>query len=275
MINEHFTRYSSGIVGAKKPQYDIWGNTVNVASRMDTTGVVSCLHVSESVHFLPGILFIRTGLGSGRDSENTLWKRISVWMPWTDLCERQRKYDDLFGPTTRLYDANISIQPVVYRQSLKRIKWVQSNSSFSLSFFPVRSKSPWTSTCLIFVQLFFSCYVYMYLTSLLGTVSSRFSASRFVCFYLKNQKRKRPIIFTDKSSTTVNLTDDRTSRVLGWFNASYCDVERMLSAVWLEEDKVFFSRTDKTIVARTTYSNQHVDRDWRVDWEHFPMSFCF
>ena len=35
----------SGIVGAKKPQYDIWGNTVNVASRMDSTGVVSCIHV--------------------------------------------------------------------------------------------------------------------------------------------------------------------------------------------------------------------------------------
>ena len=38
----------AGIVGAKKPQYDIWGNTVNVASRMDSTGVVSCIHVSRS-----------------------------------------------------------------------------------------------------------------------------------------------------------------------------------------------------------------------------------
>jgi hypothetical protein len=37
--------FFSGIVGAKKPQYDIWGNTVNVASRMDSTGVVSCIHV--------------------------------------------------------------------------------------------------------------------------------------------------------------------------------------------------------------------------------------
>ena len=37
--------FRSGIVGAKKPQYDIWGNTVNVASRMDSTGVVSCIHV--------------------------------------------------------------------------------------------------------------------------------------------------------------------------------------------------------------------------------------
>ncbi|CAF3639373.1 unnamed protein product [Rotaria sp. Silwood1] len=37
----------AGIVGAKKPQYDIWGNTVNVASRMDSTGVLSCIHVPE------------------------------------------------------------------------------------------------------------------------------------------------------------------------------------------------------------------------------------
>ncbi len=42
----HSQENSSGIVGAKKPQYDIWGNTVNVASRMDSTGVVSCIHVS-------------------------------------------------------------------------------------------------------------------------------------------------------------------------------------------------------------------------------------
>ena len=41
-----------GIVGAKKPQYDIWGNTVNVASRMDSTGVLSCIHVSEQILFL-------------------------------------------------------------------------------------------------------------------------------------------------------------------------------------------------------------------------------
>jgi len=40
--------FFQGIVGAKKPQYDIWGNTVNVASRMDSTGVVSCIHVSST-----------------------------------------------------------------------------------------------------------------------------------------------------------------------------------------------------------------------------------
>lgn len=36
----------AGVIGAQKPQYDIWGNTVNVASRMDTHGVMGKMHVS-------------------------------------------------------------------------------------------------------------------------------------------------------------------------------------------------------------------------------------
>ena len=31
----------AGVIGARKPQYDIWGNTVNVASRMDSTGLAN------------------------------------------------------------------------------------------------------------------------------------------------------------------------------------------------------------------------------------------
>lgn len=27
-----------GVIGAKKPVFDVWGNTVNEASRMDSTG---------------------------------------------------------------------------------------------------------------------------------------------------------------------------------------------------------------------------------------------
>lgn len=37
----------AGVVGAQKPQYDIWGNTVNVASRMDSTGIMGRIQVTE------------------------------------------------------------------------------------------------------------------------------------------------------------------------------------------------------------------------------------
>ncbi|XP_076330017.1 adenylate cyclase type 1-like [Tachypleus tridentatus] len=39
----------AGVIGAKKPQYDIWGNTVNVASRMDSTGLPNHTQVTEEV----------------------------------------------------------------------------------------------------------------------------------------------------------------------------------------------------------------------------------
>ncbi|XP_058152642.1 adenylate cyclase type 1 [Dasypus novemcinctus] len=42
----------AGVIGARRPQYDIWGNTVNVASRMDSTGVQGKIQVTEEVHRL-------------------------------------------------------------------------------------------------------------------------------------------------------------------------------------------------------------------------------
>ena len=36
----------SGVIGARKPHYDIWGNSVNVASRMDSTGESNRIQVS-------------------------------------------------------------------------------------------------------------------------------------------------------------------------------------------------------------------------------------
>uniref|UniRef100_A0AAZ3QWT4 Adenylate cyclase type 2 n=1 Tax=Oncorhynchus tshawytscha TaxID=74940 RepID=A0AAZ3QWT4_ONCTS len=37
----------AGVIGAQKPQYDIWGNSVNVASRMESTGVLGKIQVTE------------------------------------------------------------------------------------------------------------------------------------------------------------------------------------------------------------------------------------
>ncbi|XP_031622871.1 adenylate cyclase type 2 isoform X2 [Contarinia nasturtii] len=38
----------AGVIGAQKPQYDIWGNSVNVASRMDSCGVMGRIQATEN-----------------------------------------------------------------------------------------------------------------------------------------------------------------------------------------------------------------------------------
>lgn len=42
-------RVVAGVIGARKPQYDIWGNVVNVASRMDSCGEMDKIQVTEEL----------------------------------------------------------------------------------------------------------------------------------------------------------------------------------------------------------------------------------
>ena len=42
----------AGIVGVKKFQYDIWGDTVNTASRMESSGEVGKVNISEATYDL-------------------------------------------------------------------------------------------------------------------------------------------------------------------------------------------------------------------------------
>jgi class 3 adenylate cyclase len=55
----------AGIVGVKKFAYDIWGDTVNIASRMESSGEVGQVNISESNYVLvkdePGFTFISRG----------------------------------------------------------------------------------------------------------------------------------------------------------------------------------------------------------------------
>lgn len=37
-----------GVIGARKPVFDIWGDTVNLASRMDSTGVIGYIQVPKN-----------------------------------------------------------------------------------------------------------------------------------------------------------------------------------------------------------------------------------
>ncbi|MCT4622197.1 MAG: adenylate/guanylate cyclase domain-containing protein, partial [Schleiferiaceae bacterium] len=40
----------AGIVGVKKFQYDIWGDTVNTASRMESHGAIGKVNISSSTY---------------------------------------------------------------------------------------------------------------------------------------------------------------------------------------------------------------------------------
>ncbi|KAG2467773.1 ADCY3 cyclase, partial [Polypterus senegalus] len=54
----------AGVIGARKPHYDIWGNTVNVASRMESTGVMGNIQVVEETYMILkeyGFRFVRRG----------------------------------------------------------------------------------------------------------------------------------------------------------------------------------------------------------------------
>lgn len=55
----------AGIVGVKKFQYDIWGDTVNTASRMESNGEVAKVNISQSTYILlkddPSFSFISRG----------------------------------------------------------------------------------------------------------------------------------------------------------------------------------------------------------------------
>jgi adenylate cyclase len=63
-IGIHSGPVSAGVIGTERMQYDIWGDTVNVASRMESTSEPGRIHVSESfAQALKGLG------GTGRDWE--------------------------------------------------------------------------------------------------------------------------------------------------------------------------------------------------------------
>ena len=42
----------AGVIGHKKFSYDIWGDTVNVASRMESRGAPDCIQITEATYDL-------------------------------------------------------------------------------------------------------------------------------------------------------------------------------------------------------------------------------
>ncbi len=49
-IGIHTGRVVAGVIGQRKFAYDLWGDTVNTASRMQTHGLAGAIHVSAAIH---------------------------------------------------------------------------------------------------------------------------------------------------------------------------------------------------------------------------------
>lgn len=51
-IGIHCGPLIAGVVGSRKFSYDVWGDTVNIAARMEQSGEADAINISESVHAL-------------------------------------------------------------------------------------------------------------------------------------------------------------------------------------------------------------------------------
>jgi len=56
-IGVHSGPVAGGVIGSQKFAYDVWGNTVNVAARLEKSGVAGRVHVSEETRQLTGDVF--------------------------------------------------------------------------------------------------------------------------------------------------------------------------------------------------------------------------
>jgi class 3 adenylate cyclase len=66
----------AGVIGERKFSYDLWGDTVNVAARMESSGIPGCIQVTDETHRLLGDRYPferREGVEVKGKGEMTTW----------------------------------------------------------------------------------------------------------------------------------------------------------------------------------------------------------
>ena len=92
----------AGVIGAQKPQFDIWGNTVNVASRMESSGDNGKVEKSKST------LRYKPALDPGNDGSERNPRAVGLHLrfPWTGQHQRKRDYGNILANRSTSCEAN-------------------------------------------------------------------------------------------------------------------------------------------------------------------------
>ncbi|XP_050528541.1 Ca(2+)/calmodulin-responsive adenylate cyclase-like isoform X2 [Daktulosphaira vitifoliae] len=128
----------AGVIGARKPQYDIWGNTVNVASRMDSTGLPNHTQVTEEVYqILKNESYVFQCRGNvkvkGKGDMTTYFltdrKKISSVNSIQSTCTRNELTQTLYGGVpTPLCSLNVPPRPYkMLRPTMNRLRPLNHN----------------------------------------------------------------------------------------------------------------------------------------------------